>query len=221
MSLTLVTADRVELLADRLIGDLGDRPLSVFERDVIVVQSQGTARWLRNTLATRTGCAASIEFPFPASFCRDLARALGHDGEGVDPAFTREAMTWRILELLGCGLAMEPAYAPLRRFVENADMRKQAGLAVRIASRFDDYQMYRAGMLLAWEAGLVPDGAHARWQADLWRRLCGDGAPLHLARWFTQAIERIEGAAAAPAGLPPRIAVFGVSTLPPLFVRLL
>ncbi len=34
-------------------------------------------------------------------------------------------------------------------------------------------------------------------------------------------IEQLEAVTEAPAGLPPRVSVFGVSTLPPLFVRLL
>lgn len=246
--LTLVTSDRSETLVERLAADLARAPLSPFENELVIVQSQGTARWLRNELATRQGCAASIEFPFPAAFCHRLARDLAGDADAIDPAFTRDALTWRILELLESGIAVEPAFEPLRTFLGSGEARKRLGLAARIAARFDDYQLYRADTLLAWEAGgetgatrldregsgetrtearagaraeSGPAATRGDWQRALWVRLCGSSAPRHLARWFTGAVERLEEAAAAPAGLPTRISVFGVSTLPPLFIDLL
>ena len=224
--LTLVTSDRSETLAARLAADLARAPLSPFEDELVVVQSQGTARWLRNELARQHGCAASVEFPFPAAFCHRLARDLSGSDAAIDPAFTRDALTWRILDLLESGIAVEPAFEPLRTFLGSGEARKRLGLAARIAARFDDYQLYRADTLLAWEAAGTEavdgaGGAGDGWQRALWTRLCGASAPQHLARWFTGAVERLEEAATAPAGLPTRISVFGVSTLPPLFIDLL
>jgi exodeoxyribonuclease V gamma subunit len=218
----IITSDRLDHLSERLANDLAQDPLSPFDDEVIVVQSLGTERWLRNEMATRIGCAASTRFPFPAGFCRGLAATLFGGAESIDAGFTTEAMTWRILEAMESGIAGEDGFQPLRAFVENGETRKRLGLAMRVAERFDDYQLYRADTLLAWERGEdgdLPPGA--RWQAELWRRLCGDSIPQHLARWFNSAVERLEATDVAPEGLPRRISVFGVSTLPPLFVRFL
>ena len=100
--LTLVTSDRPALLIERLALDLGRAPLSPFTGETIVVQSMGMERWVANELALRHGCAASLRFPFPAAFCHELARNLD-EGDGtasLDPRFERDALTWRILQLL-------------------------------------------------------------------------------------------------------------------------
>ena len=222
--LTVVTGDRAEDLIARLAADLGAEPLSPFDDEIVVVQSQGMRRWLRHELAHRQGCAASIRFPFPADFSRRLAGARGLSDGSLDARFERDAMTWRLVELFDDGVAAAPVFQPLRRFLDGGDARKQLGLATRIAGRFDDYQLYRPETLLAWEnAADDTDGhPHERWQAELWRRLCaGDARPMHHARWFGAAIDALEAAPSPVAGLPRRISVFGVSTLPPLFVRLL
>lgn len=229
--LTIVSSSRPAVLVERLAGDLAAEPLPPFERETIVVQSLGMERWVRNELARRHGCAASLDFPFPAGFCRALAARLAADGAALDERFGRDALTWRILELLESGIAEEPDFAPLRAFVHGGDTRKRLGLAARVAGRFDDYQLYRPAELLAWEVNESSGdaGPHVRWQAALWRRLCGlDGGPTqgaepprHLARWFTETIAALEARDTAPDGLPRRIGIFGVSTLPPLFLRLL
>lgn len=243
MPLTLVTSHRPGLLAARLAHDLGRAPLSPFAEEVVVVQSRGMARWVRQELARRHGCAASLALPFPAAFAHRLAGAL--DALPLDPRFERDALTWRVLQLLEEGLAADADFAALRLFDDGADTRKRLGLAARVAARFDDYQLYRPDALLAWERGgdPAPHGPAERWQAArwqaerwqaaLWRRLCapmadadlatGDPAlpPRHLARWLTDAVARLQRGDVPADALPARVSVFGVSTLPPLFVELL
>lgn len=225
--LTIVSSDRPGVLIERLAADLSDPPLSPFEEEVVVVQSLGTERWVRHELARSHGCAASIRFPFPAAFCHHLASlgdAAGAEARAIDDRFGREMLTWRILQLLECGVADGRDFEPLRRFVAEGDTRKRLGLAARIAGRFDDYQLYRPDVLMAWERGerASYDTPHGDWQAALWRMLCaGDEPPLHLARWFTEAVKSLDARTGAPRGLPRRITVFGVSTLPPIFIHLL
>ncbi|HYD51527.1 MAG TPA: exodeoxyribonuclease V subunit gamma, partial [Gemmatimonadaceae bacterium] len=221
--LTLVTSDRPGTLIERLALDLGAAPLAPFDEDVVVVQSQGMERWIRLALAQRHGIAASLRMPFPAAFAQGLAAAMG--GRPLDERFEREAMTWRILHLLEEGLADEPAFRALHALAGGGDTRARLGLASRLASRFDDYLLYRPDVLLAWEAGREGEGDAEPWQAALWRRLCpsddADGPPMHLARWLDAAVRGIEAGEVARDALPPRVSVFGVSTLPPVFARLL
>ena len=233
---TLVTSHRPAILLERLAHDLGTTPLGPFDEETIVVQSLGMERWIQHELARRHGCAASLRFPFPAAFCHWLAKRLAPDGQGTDDRFQRDALTWRILDLIENGIADEAAFAPIRRFVRGdgadaSESRKRLGLAARLAARFDDYQLYRHEQLLSWEQGqeLGQIGSATRWQGELWRRLCTpergpDDAvqpPMHLARWFANAATHLQDAVTPPAGLPPRVSVFGITTLPPLFVDLL
>ncbi len=232
--LHLVTARRLSPLLQHFVQELALAPVPPRETETIVVQSQGMRRWLTHGVADAFGAAASLALPFPAGFMHDLARRL--DGtrasrEGND-AFSRDALTWRV-EMLLRTLPDEPRYQPLHRYLRGADApdgaehvtdeRARFGLAERIASRLDDYQLYRADLLADWESGGdTPGTPHARWQAGLWRMLCGAGmdATQHAGVRLREAIRRL-GSDVRPRGLPARVTVFGVSTLPPLFVELL
>ncbi len=229
--MSVVTADAPEALLARMEQDLASAPLPPFDDERIVVQSLGMDRWLRQQFARRQGCAASLAMPFPAAFCRQLASTLQRDrrfatGDGVsiDPRFEEQALVWRVFALLRDeAFLREPPHAPLHAFLHNATEAKRFGLARRIAGRFDEYRLYRPAMLNAWEEHGAARGAgeHEAWQASLWRTLLGGEHPAHFARWFVKTIEQLETVTDAPAGLPSRVSVFGVSTLPPLFVRLL
>lgn len=222
--LTLVTSDSPAILVDRLATDLGREPLPPFEDELIVVSTYGIRRWVKQELAKRHGCAASLQLDFTGKFCRDVARLVTGDEGAVDPRFTREAMTWRILDLLDAGTADDPNYAALQRFLSDDDARKRFGLASRLAMCLDDYQLYRPDVLLRWEATepTDADATHERWQHALWRHLCADSAPSStFATWVDAAVARFESDEQAPEGLPRRVSVFGLSAMAPHVVRLL
>ncbi|MBK6458841.1 MAG: exodeoxyribonuclease V subunit gamma [Gemmatimonadetes bacterium] len=232
MPLSLLTAPRLTPLLEHLAGGLARAPLPPREEEVIVVQSQGMRRWLTLQLADRFGCAGSLTMPFPATFVRELSRSIlgEHAGRDQQDPFSRDALTWRIDAMLDALPAGDETFAPLRTYLARADDRTRFGLAAQVAARFDDYQMFRADILDRWEAGDdYPGTSHGRWQGALWRRLraeAGDGAP-HTGNRLQRLIETLQraessgGPGDAPHGLPSRVTVFGVSTLPPLFVDLL
>ncbi|MBF0182036.1 MAG: exodeoxyribonuclease V subunit gamma, partial [Magnetococcales bacterium] len=136
------------------------------------------------------------------------------------------------LRLLPRLLPHEP-YRPLRRFLEqDADSRKRWQLAERLSDLFDQYQVYRADWLDAWARGddaLIdarrggePLPEEQRWQAALWRALLEDverttmghhagRAEVHAA--FLRHAARQDDAR-RPPGLPRRVTVFGITSLP-------
>lgn len=229
--LYVTTGDSPQSLLEKMDADLTAHPLGPFDDEYIVVQSLGMERWVRQQLARRRGCAASLVMPFPSAFCRRLAATLQRDprfstGEpaGLDLRFEEPALIWRLLALLqDDALLADPTYAPLRTFAAGAAPTKRYGLARRLAGRFDEYRLYRPELVLAWETG--QDGQtgspHEPWQAALWRRMVAGETVPHFARWLTHTIARLESLDGAPMGLPTRVSVFGISTLPPLFVHLL
>jgi len=228
--LHLVTGDAPAALLAAIDDMLAAAPLSPFDDETIIVQSLGMERWLRQQLARRRGCAASLRMPFPAGFCRSLADTLQRDAsfagpaaEPLDTRFEETALTWRLYAALSdAALLAHDACGPLREYLQGADERKRFGLARSITARFDEYRLYRPDVMLGWEDGQSSSATPAEaWQAVLWRHLLGGERPMHFARWFTGTIARLEQASRAPEGLPPRVVVFGVSTLPPVFVRLL
>ncbi len=244
--LTLYTSNRLDVLVARLAQVMVDSPLPPLEREIFITQSQGMQRWLTLQLAARHGIAGGLTTPFPRPFCHWLAgRVLDHDdlpsteaiGDRQTGLFDRETLTWRLFQLLTRAVEGDTAgrVAEAAAYLEaDPDQRKRLQLASRIAALFDDYQMFRPDMLSGWEGASEPrlnepNSASELWQAMLWRDLClpsADSAeddapkdtPLH--RRLHRLIE-VLSASEPPAGLPSRVSVVGVSSLPPIFIDLL
>lgn len=225
----------MEVLRDSLVQWLATHPLDPLETDIIAVQSNGIAQWLRSTLAEpgpggAPGIAAALDTPMPSRLMWRLYR--GVLGETAVPEFSpldEQPLIWRLMRLLGA-LPDSEAYRPLRRFLEDdADLRKRHQLAQRLADLFDQYQVYRADWLVDWAAGndrlggsgqSRPLDADQLWQAALWRDILADVGPQGAASAraavharFVQRMRDWPDPAGAP-DLPRRIVVFGVSSLP-------
>jgi exodeoxyribonuclease V gamma subunit len=211
-------------------------PLRPFENETILVQSNGIAQWLKLALARDSdaedggcGIAAALDMQLPARFLWDAYRAvLGPETVPAGSPFAKAPLTWRLMRLLPESLD-RPEFAPLARFLGgDDDLRKRWQLARQLADLYDQYQVYRADWLADWAAGrdqLRDARGRApaldfgqRWQASLWRAILADMDPgqrdqsragVHL-----RFIERVRSLEQRPPGLPRRIIVFGISSLP-------
>lgn len=248
--LMLVHGNHPELLRDLLVTWVRRYPVAPLERETLLVQSNGVAQWLRLSLAadaadagaaTNGGCgiAAGIDFLLPSRFLWQVYRAvLGRDRVPLISPYDKSLLQWRLMRLLP-SLMVKPAYAALARFLAgDDDLRKRFQLAERLADLFDQYQVYRADWLAAWEAGedvlVRADGTRSPlpseqvWQAALWRALlsdvaggagsCSNAAAASAGRAAVHA-EFLREVAKWPAGerpveLPRRVMVFGISALP-------
>ncbi|MEN9316669.1 MAG: exodeoxyribonuclease subunit gamma, partial [Pseudomonadota bacterium] len=246
--LILVHGNRIERLRGLLVEWMRRHPLAPLERETILVQSNGIAQWLQLALAAdpdsdEGGCgiAAALDLSLPSRFLWKAYRAVLGPGNvpEVSP-FDEDLLVWRLVRLLPEAMAGE-AYAPLQRFLKHdGDRRKRFQLAQRLADLFDQYQVYRADWLEAWANGrdeLIDAHGRARplepgqrWQADLWRRVIRDIAETHpesgsagrasVHGRFMEAVARLpEGR--PPPGLPRRVIVFGISSLPQQSVEVL
>jgi Exodeoxyribonuclease V, gamma subunit len=74
-TLRLHTSNRLETLTESLAETLR-RPLrSPLQPELVMVQSQGMARWLKLQSAARHGICANYSFPFPKLFCAEVLAA--------------------------------------------------------------------------------------------------------------------------------------------------
>ena len=205
------------------LGALACRLLAQPQADVlaparVVVPSQGIGRWLTLQLAREQGIAMHLEVQLPSSFVWALARqVLGALPE--QSAFNPQAMTWRLYDWL-CEPTNLTRAERLERYLQGADERRRLALAAKIADVFDQYLLYRDDWLAAWERGELCDlGPDEAWQALLWAELTKDGHP-HRARLLGELLARLHGDAVIE-GLPERLLVFGISSLPPHHLRVL
>ncbi len=210
MSMRLVVAERLELLAAEAAEVLSAVPSDPFARDLVAVPGDGVRTWLVHRLARSLGASAdevgdgivaNVELVYPGSLVR---RALGLTDES-DP-WAIGPLTWVVHDLLHTErheLGLVPELARARA----------------IADLFDRYGLHRVEMVHAWERGhdLGVDGqalpASARWQPRLWR-LLGERIGSQSPASRTAALVEQVRAGMVPADLPERLVVFGVAGLP-------
>lgn len=182
--------------------------------ETLLVPSQGMQRWLAFELARQRGIAANLDFQLPSSFMWQLIRRAFPDLPLRSP-LDCEPLAWRVMR----ELPQLAQAAAMQRHWAAADSRGRFELAARVADVFDQYLVYRPDWILGWEQGrLFGLGPEEEWQAALWRAMAGRGAP-HRARLLKEFADRL--AAGTVRGLPERLTLFGVSSLPPAIWDLL
>ncbi len=173
--------NRPEDLRALLVAWLRAHPLAPLENEVVLVQSNGIAQWLKLALAADPGdpaggglgITAAMELQLPAQFLWRAYRAvLGRDSVPERSPLDEAPLTWRLMRLLPALLA-QPGFEPLARFLEDGRTRiavdgrtaappawpddlaarKCHQLAQRLADLFDQYQVYRADWLQDWAQG--------------------------------------------------------------------
>ena len=221
--LKVVQSNRVENLAAELLRTQAEAPLAdPLAEEVVVVQSPGMALWLRTEQAKAFGIAAGVAYPLPSLFAWRLIRTLVP--APADDPYAKRNLRWTLFRLLAALPQDAPAFAPLRHYLEGGEQGlKRFQLAERIADLFDQYLVYRPSWLAAWRRGqrLGLPGPHEAWQSALWAQaVAALGAAPDRATLLTAALERL---AHSPPGalddllvpVAPRVALFGLSALPP------
>lgn len=212
MSLTLYTSNRMELLVEYLAQVLKQQPLPPLTPETLVVQSQGMARWLAMELARRCGVWANGSFPFPNTLLAEVfGQVLGE--ELVLEAWQRPVLAWRLMALFD-ELRHDDSFRLVRGYATSP--LKSYQLAAAVADLFDQYMIYRPELVRHWQEG----GEEDFWQAILWRRLSSDIDAPHRTDLFERCLARLADEQAPLGGLPPRLSIFGISSLPPLYLDL-
>ena len=230
--LSIIHSNHLEDLRQVAVNWIKGHPLGVLETEQFIVQSNGMAQWLKLALAADNGCgiSAGIEMKLPGRYVWTAYRAvLGGDTIPEESAYDKDRLIWRIFRLLPL-LVGKSVFAPLNRFLEHdEDLRKRSQLAGHLADLYDQYQVYRADWLEDWSKGLdqlariggqpLPLNENQKWQAELWRKIKADvpdeyrtigRADLH--NRFLEKAGTLNGQ--RPKELPPRVIVFGISSLP-------
>lgn len=230
--------NRLEDLRELLTQFLKSQPLPPLVPEVILVQSNGMKSWLEMALADdgAMGICAATSLELPSSYLWQVYRqVLGASAVPQHMPFDKSSLVWRLVRLLPILAASNPLYAPLKRYLGDAKGRKLYQLALQVADVFDGYQSYRADWLGDWASGQdilrnhhgqasELEAAHV-WQAQLWRDIRSDvgealaeasRASVHgrFMLALKQLVEASQATGFRSTGLPPRIVVFGISSLP-------
>lgn len=226
--LIVLHGNRLELLRDAVFDWLARQPLAPLEEEQFLVQSNGAAEWLKMSLAEAAGICAATRVELPGRFLwRAYRQVLGRARVTPQSVLEREALTWRVMRLLPV-LLDRPGFAPVASFLAGGDLPRRLQLARHLADLYDQYQVYRADWLAAWERGrpvlpaaLAPELPLAddqRWQMELWKAILGElsrderaSTRPHVHRAFVDALQ-----AGTPSAepLPRRVVLFGAAHIP-------
>ena len=141
-------------------------PLDPLESEVVLVQSNGMAEWIKIELARQGGVCAATRVELPSRFLwRTYRQVLGTHRVPPDSPLDKLPMTWRLMALLP-GCVGEAVFAPVAAFLRGDEPDRLLQLASRLADLFDQYQIYRPDWLQDWADGrdvlrLASAGVHS------------------------------------------------------------
>lgn len=221
-------SNRAEDLAEVVINWIRRHPLNPIEEEIILVQSNGMAEWVKMELARIGGVCAATRVELPSRFLwRTYRQVLGRDAVPSDSPLDKVPMIWRLMQLLPTLMA-EPNFAPVAGFLKADEPDRMLQLASKLADLFDQYQNYRADWLDAWAQGqdhlILANGAvtelppEQRWQPQLWRAVLQTLDAQQQQSIRPQLHERVLARLASDEPLASKVAqrviVFGMSQIP-------
>ncbi|MDO9105457.1 MAG: exodeoxyribonuclease V subunit gamma [Methylovulum sp.] len=218
----LHSSNKTENLLAHLCAIINNAPLaSPFEKEVFLIQSQGMERWLSQQLANEFKVWAHADFLFPGKFFSSLAQKI--DSRLSDAAFGRHLMQWRLEGLLR--RLDGDVFKPLQHYLSGSNNSlKRYQLAQELSQLFDQYQIMRPDMLALWQQGqLLYQTDTERWQQALWLQVIAQTGSRHRGALWLDLITKFNNApeGAFSKSLPERVSVFGLHTMPALFLRYL
>jgi exodeoxyribonuclease V gamma subunit len=208
-------SNRMERLVDQL-AEIVSQPLpDPLVPEIIIIQSQGMEKWLSQELSLRLGVWANPSFPFPQKFTEELLKQVSPEGF-QSGKFTPEFMTWRLLSLIA-EKPRQAGFEALYNYLGNdSSTLRLYQLSGAISRVFDQYMVYRPEMLLDWESG-----RDKGWQPELWRLLVSGTPGIHRTSTFRQFVAMAHSGCLKRPGISARVSLFGISSLPPLYLDLL
>ena len=171
-------------------------------------------------LADSFGVWGNSRYLLPMQFVSYLEQIIGTTPESND--YDRDVLVWRLDRILRD--TTDPELSAVAAYLkgEQSDL-KRFQLARQLANLFDQYQIMRPNILEAWaQEKTVSSEPSERWQKSLWQRLCNQsGSILNRGELIFRLLVQLEEEQNLKQKLPGRIFVFGLHTMPPLFLSVL
>ncbi|MCF6202219.1 MAG: exodeoxyribonuclease V subunit gamma [Methylococcaceae bacterium] len=215
----LHSSNKTENLLVHLTSVIENMPLShPFSKEVFLIQSQGMERWLSQQLACYFGVWGNFEFLFPGKFFSSISKKI--DQQINDDLFDREVMLWRFEKILRD--LTNDCFKPLQHYIDGENKNlKRFQLAQQLAQVFDQYQMMRPDMLERWQKNqLLYQSEYEIWQRALWLKTTEFIGDKHRGSLWQDVINQLNQSDEGQfsKNLPERIFIFGLNTMPPLFL---
>ena len=229
MSLHLVESPQQEQLAEALVRQLAGSTSAqdCLQTSTVIVQNAGLGRWLRLWHARHCGISAGVKMPFAQSYIAKEMEGLG--GYERWQELSPQVLRWQIFTFLQSrGFEVWADAGPLAGYL-SGDQGTLEGrcwaLSMRLADLFDRYAVHRPEWIEAWLSRSLKESAlpHWNWQAQLFRAVVeqmGLTPEAIQKRLIGPALHSYLNTSDIPDdGRRDPVYVFGISSLPPLFLR--
>ncbi|MFN5225230.1 MAG: exodeoxyribonuclease V subunit gamma [Bacteroidota bacterium] len=163
MSYQLYISNSLEQLAQQLGNSLSNESPGVFQQQHIITQTEGMNKWLTGQIATQLGISAQVAFHSPNDIIGLLHEWLS---EKPFPVITSDKIRWQIWKELNQP-GFQQAFPDISAYYQQDPIR-QIALADQLADLFDQYQIYRHGIINSWNDPSTPLNG---FQQYLWKKL--------------------------------------------------
>ena len=229
--MNIFSSNKLDVLYKHLNERMGQSGKPLFQKDVVVMQSHGMAKWLNLELAKENGISAQLDCPFIKGFIVQILQAC--DLLGENHLWDREVLTWRIYKNLPILEERCAAAQAIKDYVKGDPLRRYQ-LATQLSSLYDEYMIFRPDWIDNWskcrDAKFLEKEGHQAWQKELWKLLLDESKasedkqaadevklPFHEA--LSTFIDTRRKVDLSKLDLPPLISIFGVTNMPPRFIN--
>lgn len=158
MALNIYTSATVRDLTDRISKQIQTNK-NVFIPDIIVTSNTGINNWLKIQLAEANDIAANLVFTKHEEYIKMVYKLLQDDKNNKRP-LTKSYLHWLIYGILGSE-KFRKNFADKYNYYDGDQLKKYA-LSERLASLFQNYQMYIADEL---------NDSKNEWQGYIWNQI--------------------------------------------------
>ncbi|CDZ16578.1 Exodeoxyribonuclease V gamma chain [Candidatus Johnevansia muelleri] len=234
---TVIHANNIEDLIDIVIEIIHSNPIEPLETETFIIQSHCMGQWLRLAIADKKSIAASLEFKLPLSFICNLYNiVLGNDNIYEYSHFDYSSLIWILFKLIP-KIIFLPEFKLLYEYIQQDktvlnkelfdikiyEQSKLYFVCKKIAYIFNKYLLYRYDWINAWseKKNILKLDFNQQWQPKLLQELLKNiniknSAFLH--KNYCKIVTKLK---TRPIGLPSRLFVFGISTLPAKIIEAL
>lgn len=219
------SSDKLEKLAEKAAEFIAQAPLSPFDKETVIVQTDGMYRWLSMELAKHNGVFASAEFVKPDKLVDICEKIIDKGNAQADETiFDKELSLWTNLNVID--ELRDDILASYIRQSEPQNELRRFQIADGAADLFDQYAIYRQDMLAEWEkenGKTLTNSPHEEWQRKLWLALNKKYASIENRYRRLAKLREDIGKTVKPlnSDAPKRIICFGISLLPDYYIDLL
>ncbi|MCP4297009.1 MAG: exodeoxyribonuclease V subunit gamma [Proteobacteria bacterium] len=209
----LYTSNRQEELIDYMAHQVLKKPLpDPLSTELIVVQHQGIQKWVSLELTSKLGILANTRFLFPNELAQMAFKGVV---KGYENTWDPEQLHWYLFDQL-LSVPEDPDFELIKEFQSTQKELKAFQLAKQLSNLFDQYDMFRPGLMESWELG-----KDTNWQSKLFSNLPAATKAGRKSEVLLQFQGQIKKVKFKDIGLPERITFFGISYLPPLHLEVI